>query len=70
MNLSLYITKNCPTCAKVVESIRSGNYDCAIINVSEDQQEPPVPLFIFPALFRGNNLVAYGEKIIQSLDAQ
>ena len=42
--------------------------EVAVHNVDDQgHTEPPVPLFIFPALFREKKLIAYGDSITDTL---
>lgn len=64
----LYITKHCATCARVVHWLETHKMEVPVVDVSDaTQPSPPVPLFIFPALFSGNKLIAYGDSIPNAL---
>lgn len=66
MSLTLYVADNCHQCAQVSEWV-SENSDLRILNVDKGEGNPPIPTFIFPALFDGDGLKAYGEDIIPLL---
>lgn len=66
MTFKLYIAENCHQCAQVSEWVRD-NTDVSILNVDLDGVKPPIPTFIFPALFLNEGLKAYGEDIIPIL---
>jgi len=63
----IYICKDCPSCEKVIAFVISQNINVQVINVEEDAEELPV-IYIFPAYFEGNKLIAYGEDIITRLE--
>lgn len=65
---ALYVRNHCPTCARTLEWLKAEQLEVAVYNMDDSEQpEPPVPLFIFPALFREKKLVAYGESIKKAL---
>lgn len=66
MKRILYIADNCHQCDMVSDWVRN-NTDIAIINLDHDEHDPPISIFIFPALFENNELKAYGEDIIGAL---
>jgi hypothetical protein len=66
MNLTLYVAYNCHQFAQVKEWIKA-NTTIAVKNVDLAEGTPPIPTFIFPVLFQGDGLKAYGEDIIPVL---
>ncbi|NBG65952.1 thioredoxin domain-containing protein [Acidiluteibacter ferrifornacis] len=69
MNRILYIGHNCHQCKEVVDYLISVNIPHEIVNIDEQDIIPPVPLFVFPALFENNVLVGYGIDIISKVKA-
>lgn len=71
MNLTLYVTRECPVCIRVENSLR--NYTNTRNNVVlitkriEDVEENKV--FIVPALFVNHELFTYGEVDLNKLDS-
>lgn len=63
MSFTLYIANYCPGCVKVKDFITANNVTCKIINLDETPVETPIPIMIFPALVKGNKLIAYGSDI-------
>jgi len=48
--------------------LKAEGVEVPVYNIEDDgRPEPPVPLFIFPALFREKKLVAYGDSIKKAL---
>lgn len=66
MTFTLYVAENCHQCAEVSQWVRE-NTGVSILNVDLDGAKPPIPTFIFPALFQNDGLKAYGEDIIPIL---
>ena len=64
MRYTIYINDHCIGCDKVLKFLEEENIDCKVINIEKDSIGPPVDLLVFPALFLGKRLVAYGEDII------
>ena len=65
---TLYITNDCPACDRVIDSLKSGTIDIAIVNISDPGKErPKLGVSVFPALFKINRLIAYGDDIIKKL---
>ena len=65
---TLYITNDCPGCDRVIDFLKSGRIDIAIVNVSDPGKQFLKPgVVIFPALLTNNRLVAYGDDIIKKL---
>ena len=67
-NYALYVREHCPACTRVLAWMKSQKLEVAVYNVDDNGEvEPPVPLFIFPALFREKKLIAYGDSIKDTL---
>ena len=64
MKYTVYISNHCIVCDKVLKFLEKEKIDCKVVNVEKDNITPPVNLLVFPALFLGKRLVAYGEDII------
>ena len=60
---TLYIGENCHQCASVAEYMDNNNISYRKVNVDHTEENPPVTLFAFPALFKGNSLLRYGSDI-------
>lgn len=61
---TLYISDCCHDCGNVVAYINNNNVDCEIRNIDRPDEKPPMQIFIIPALARGKQLLAYGERDI------
>tara|TARA_R100001015_G_C4630196_1_gene191652 strand:+ start:1882 stop:2097 length:216 start_codon:yes stop_codon:yes gene_type:complete len=66
----LYIANNCHECEEVESEVSKMSVEVEIINVDEDDQSPPIPTFAYPALFKGEILLAYGSDILKRLKAK
>ena len=65
---TLYITNNCPACDRVIDFLKSGMIDIAMVNISDPGKErPKLSVSVFPALLKNNRLIAYGDDIIKKL---
>ena len=58
----LYIVNNCDSCDRVIAYPETNGIDCKI--VTYEDEKPVMPIFIFPALFYNDRLIAYGDDII------
>ena len=68
INYTVYINNYCNSCERVTEFLMTHNIPCEIINMSNHNKQPPQNgLMIYPALYSGNTLLAYGDDIIQKL---
>ena len=67
MKYTIYINDHCIGCDKVLNFIEKENIDCEVINIEKGGTAPAVNLLVFPALFIGKRLIAYGEDIIGKL---
>ncbi|MEM9022208.1 MAG: DUF547 domain-containing protein [Bacteroidota bacterium] len=70
LNYTVYINQGCLACDDVVSYILSHNLQPDIVDVDRDAQEPPIDLMVYPALFEGERLLAYGDDIKGMLHAR
>jgi len=63
MNITLFVTKNCPACKRVRSQIELllGNRKDINITIEDLQQTRPEGIVIVPALFINDELYSYGE---------
>ena len=63
MNITLFVTKNCPACKRVKSQIELllGNRKDINITIEDLQQTRPEGIVIVPALFIDDELYSYGE---------
>ena len=65
MQYQLFVGKDCHDCQKVVDYIEENGLEIDIINLDEDDAtEPPVQIFVRPALFVDGDLKAYGMDVV------
>lgn len=62
---TLYVSNDCKQCATVVDYLQRKEIECLIINVDDEGDTPPEPVFIYPALFMDDVLFGYGLDIIE-----
>jgi hypothetical protein len=67
MNRILYIGNNCHQCQAVIDYLDGAKVSYSAINIDEQKEQPPIPLFVYPALFENGVLVGYGIDIIAKL---
>lgn len=68
MSFTLYVAEDCHDCAEVLDCYKSLGFRFPVHNVDLDKSVvTPVSLYAFPALFKGDTLVAYGIDIIDYL---
>ncbi|MBL4754191.1 MAG: hypothetical protein JKY52_11450 [Flavobacteriales bacterium] len=68
MSYKIYITRDCPACERVETFIVNQSVDCEIIMIDDPCHTNLIELpIIYPALFQGKKLLAYGDDIIVSL---
>ena len=63
MSLLLYVTDDCESCQNALNVIEKNHIDVEIIHVLNSPERVPVNLFIVPALFQDEKLMAYGADI-------
>ena len=68
LRYKIYITKDCPACERVERFVLEQSLDCDIIMIDDPGKSKLIELpIIYPALFQGDKLLAYGDDIIASL---
>lgn len=60
----IYVANRCNQCAMVKGFVKKSGVETDIFNVDLQNVRPPMDIFVYPALFIGAELVAYGEDII------
>ena len=65
MQYTLYIGKNCHQCQDVVEFMNINRIDYRKVHVHKSGENPPIEIYIFPALFVEDQLMAYGTDIVK-----
>lgn len=53
----LYVAENCHQCQEVIDGLKELNIDLQIENVDKGGEKPPIDVFAFPALFKGEILL-------------
>lgn len=64
MKYKLYVGENCHQCQDVINGIKDRNIEIDIMNVDLDGEKPPIDVFAYPALFKGEILLRYGSDIL------
>jgi glutaredoxin len=64
MKPTIYLANNCHQCALVKAFVKESGVDTDIHNVDLSTVQPPKEVFVYPVLFVGTDLIAYGEDII------
>jgi len=62
---TLYVSNDCSQCENVLDYIKRKNIDCLVINIDDEGDSTPEPVFIYPVLFLNDDLLAYGLDIIE-----
>jgi glutaredoxin len=62
--LIIYVGKSCHDCKEVIETINKHKASFEVIDIDKGGKKPPLPLFVFPSLFKDEKLIAYGFDII------
>ncbi len=70
MMFSVYVAENCHQCQEIIDYLNKLGKDIPIYNVDLQPKQPPISVFAFPALFKGDILLRYGSDIIEYLDAE
>lgn len=60
----VYVANKCHQCGLVKDFVKTCGVETDIYNVDESSAVPPKDVFVYPVLFLGNDLIAYGEDII------
>ncbi len=68
MKITLYTGNNCHQCKEVIDFLNDKKINFQEINIDENKNKPPIPLFVFPALFINDQLKAYGVDIVNRWD--
>lgn len=66
----LYVAENCHQCQEVIDGLKELNIDLQIENVDKGGEKPPIDVFAFPALFKGEILLRYGSDILEYFKIQ
>lgn len=61
----LYTSNHCSQCDNVADFLKRKRIECLYINVDDEGDNPPEPVFIYPVLFLDELLIAYGLDIIE-----
>lgn len=65
MDYRIYIGEGCHDCDKVLAWVKSKNIEVTIIDADQPgDHKPHFAVFARPALFRGDDLLAYGSDIV------
>ncbi len=64
MKPTIYVANRCHQCGMVKDFVKKSGIDTNIYNVDLSTAQPPIDIFVYPALFIDSKLVAYGEDII------
>jgi glutaredoxin len=67
MSYIVYVSNHCAGCKTVMNFLSESQIDCQVINVDNNNVPVPENIFIFPALFKQEKLIAYGDDIINHL---
>jgi glutaredoxin len=62
---TLYVSNDCSQCDNVLDYIKRKNIECLVVNIDDEGDSPPEPVFIYPVLFLNDELLAYGLDIIE-----
>lgn len=60
----IYIANRCHQCGMVKDFVKNSGVETDIHNVDLSNAMPPKDIFVYPVLFIGSDLIAYGEDII------
>jgi len=60
----IYVANRCHQCGMVKDFVKKSGVETKIYNVDLQKAQPPIDIFVYPALFIDTKLVAYGEDII------
>ena len=64
-DFTIYVGENCHDCEEVITELKKMNKQFEIINIDESGKSTPIPIFAFPAMFKGEKLIAYGFDILK-----
>jgi glutaredoxin len=60
----IYVANKCHQCGMVKSFVNKSGVETSIHNVDLSTSIPPKEVFVYPVLFLGEELIAYGEDII------
>ena len=60
----IYVAERCHQCGMVKDFVDESGVSTDIHNVDTSDAKPPKDVFVYPAMFLGEELIAYGEDII------
>ena len=65
MNYIIYVAENCHQCQEVLDGIREQEIEIKVSNIDKGGEKPPIDVFAFPSLFKGEVLLRYGSDILE-----
>jgi len=66
----LYYRELCHDCDKVHDYMKDQNVEFNYFDCENKKTEPPIPIFATPALFKNDELLAYGIDVIAYFEKQ
>jgi glutaredoxin len=63
MSYTLFVGDNCHECAEVIAFLEQENFEHRQVNIDHEEEKPPLEIFVYPALFKGKELICYGSDI-------
>lgn len=69
MTYTVYTSNHCESCEKVINYLKEHNILHTVTNI-DTEMELPVNVFVVPALFLNNKLLAYGPDIVKYFEKQ
>ena len=70
MTYTVYTSNHCESCGQVLNYLKEHNILHTVTNLDTDDTKLPVNVFIVPALFLNDKLLAYGPDIIKYFEKQ
>lgn len=70
MKYSVYISNHCEGCEQVLDYLKEHHIQHSVKNIDTDEASPSVNVFIVPALFLNDKLLAYGPDIVRYFEKQ
>jgi len=61
----IYVGENCHDCDKVIIQLKKMKKQFKVIDLDKSNKTAPIPLFVLPAMFVGDKLIAYGFDILK-----
>lgn len=68
MEYTIYTQNFCPSCDILKVSLEDKGVSLEYVNIDEIPYRKPLDLFITPALYKGDCLIAYGMDILKKFD--